>query len=178
MIPDVSEVRTLRRGVTPSTSASHSLAWHPLWSWVPLCRSGSRSQHRSAASPSSQSQAPMLRRIAGPPTTVNSGPMAPAGRGHVVSVPISDGTGTRERGSCMATMTPRSTGVLRMAADRASQLGHDYVGTEHILLAILDDTGGVASSVVVELGVADSIRERLLSTLESPLYQTACRSSD
>lgn len=81
-----------------------------------------------------------------------------------------------EREIVMAAMTPRATGVLENAAQRAHELGHDYIGTEHILLAVLDDKGGVASSVVDELGVTDSLRERLLSTLESQLYKRASTS--
>jgi ATP-dependent Clp protease ATP-binding subunit ClpA len=48
--------------------------------------------------------------------------------------------------------TPRSKKVLELALREALQLGHNYIGTEHILLGILREGNGLAAEVLVELG--------------------------
>ncbi len=50
-------------------------------------------------------------------------------------------------------MTPRTKRVLEIAVQYANQLGHNYVGTEHILLGILHDGGGVAVGVLQQQGI-------------------------
>ena len=50
------------------------------------------------------------------------------------------------------TLTPRMKRVLELAYASAQQLRHGYVGTEHLLLGILLDGGGIAAQVLVELG--------------------------
>lgn len=67
-------------------------------------------------------------------------------------------------------LTPRSRDTLRTAEERAVELGHDYLGTEHLLLALLDDSEGVAGQVLQELGAIDAIRERILEVVTSSLY--------
>jgi hypothetical protein len=57
--------------------------------------------------------------------------------------------------------TPRSKRVLEYSLREALQLGHNYIGTEHILLAIIRDGEGVATQVLVKLG-ADLPRLRQL----------------
>jgi hypothetical protein len=44
--------------------------------------------------------------------------------------------------------------ALNRAGERARELGHDYVGTEHLLLGLLDTADGVAAHVLVDLGVS------------------------
>lgn len=41
-------------------------------------------------------------------------------------------------------MTPRVKRVLELAIESANRMQHNYVGTEHILLGLLSDGGGVA----------------------------------
>ena len=53
-------------------------------------------------------------------------------------------------------LTPRAKGVLERAIREARKLGHTYVGTEHILLAILTQQDGYAVLFLNELGV-DSV---------------------
>ena len=49
--------------------------------------------------------------------------------------------------------TPRAKRVLEMAIEEARDLGHSYIGTEHILLALLEEEDGVATRVLENLGV-------------------------
>src|SRR5277367_3406992 len=49
--------------------------------------------------------------------------------------------------------TPRAKRVLELSWDEARQLGHNYIGTEHLLLGILREGEGVASRVLENLGV-------------------------
>jgi ATP-dependent Clp protease ATP-binding subunit ClpA len=55
--------------------------------------------------------------------------------------------------------TPRAKKVLELADREARALGHDYVGTEHILLGLIREGDGVAAQVLVNLG-ADLNRVR------------------
>jgi ATP-dependent Clp protease ATP-binding subunit ClpA len=48
--------------------------------------------------------------------------------------------------------TPRSKKVLELALREALQLGHNYVGTEHLLLGLVREGEGVAAQVLVRLG--------------------------
>jgi hypothetical protein len=48
--------------------------------------------------------------------------------------------------------TPRSKKVLEMSLREALQLGHNYIGTEHILLGLLREGEGVAAQVLTKLG--------------------------
>ncbi len=50
---------------------------------------------------------------------------------------------------------------MRSAVEEALRLGHDYVGTEHLLLGLLADGESVAAKVLSELGATvDVIRAR------------------
>jgi ATP-dependent Clp protease ATP-binding subunit ClpC len=55
--------------------------------------------------------------------------------------------------------TPRAKKVLELALREALQLGHTYIGTEHILLGLVREGEGIAAQVLVELG-ADLERVR------------------
>ncbi|NIH86652.1 Clp protease N-terminal domain-containing protein [Amycolatopsis granulosa] len=48
---------------------------------------------------------------------------------------------------------PRARKVIELTVREALRLGHDYVGTEHILLALLDQAEGPAFDVLTELGI-------------------------
>jgi ATP-dependent Clp protease ATP-binding subunit ClpC len=52
-----------------------------------------------------------------------------------------------------APFTPRSKKVLELALREALQLGHNYIGTEHILLGLVRESEGVAARVLSNLGV-------------------------
>lgn len=63
--------------------------------------------------------------------------------------------------------TERVRRVLAAARTESVALGHDYVGTEHILLGIQSEGGGVASTILVNLGVdGDRVRDRILETVK------------
>ena len=48
--------------------------------------------------------------------------------------------------------TPRSKKVLELSLRESQQLGHNYIGTEHILLGLIREGEGVAAQVLVKLG--------------------------
>src|SRR6476661_7981054 len=48
--------------------------------------------------------------------------------------------------------TPRAKKVLELSLREALQLGHNYIGTEHILLGLIREGEGVAAQVLVKLG--------------------------
>ncbi len=50
-------------------------------------------------------------------------------------------------------LTPRAKRVIELAIDEARHLGHNYIGTEHLLLGLLREGGGVASDVLDSFGV-------------------------
>jgi len=56
--------------------------------------------------------------------------------------------GTGETG-----LTPRAKKVIELAIDEARQLGHNYIGTEHLLLGLLREGEGVAYSVLDSFGI-------------------------
>merc|ERR1712099_181995 len=59
--------------------------------------------------------------------------------------------------------TPRAKRVLEMSLDEARQLGHNYIGTEHILLGLLREGEGVAARVLETLGGdANTIRQQVI----------------
>ena len=51
--------------------------------------------------------------------------------------------------------TEKAQNALRLAYEAASGLGHNYVGSEHILLGLLRESSGVASKVLTQFGVND-----------------------
>ena len=66
------------------------------------------------------------------------------------------------------TMRP-ALGLLTPAAAEARALGHNYVGTEHLLLALLAHRTGSATVAVERLGISpERIRERVLAKLAKP----------
>ena len=74
--------------------------------------------------------------------------------------------GQYERPSGHIPFTPRAKRVLELSRGEAQQLGHHYVGTEHILLGLLREGDGVAAQVLVALGAdLDGVRERVIQLL-------------
>ena len=63
-------------------------------------------------------------------------------------------------------LTPRAKAVLRRAVEEALRLGHNYVGTEHLLLGLVGDEESVAAKVLLELRASYGvIKERTLELL-------------
>ena len=62
--------------------------------------------------------------------------------------------------------TPRAKKVLELSLREALQLGHNYIGTEHILLGLIHEGDGVAAQVLVGLGVElDRTRQLVIEIL-------------
>jgi ATP-dependent Clp protease ATP-binding subunit ClpC len=62
--------------------------------------------------------------------------------------------------------TPRSKKVLELSLREALQLGHNYIGTEHILLGLIREGEGVAARVLVKLvGSRDRVRQQVIRVL-------------
>ncbi len=74
-------------------------------------------------------------------------------------------------GPSMVTMgqlpfTPRAKKVLELSMEEASQLSHNYIGTEHLLLGLIKENEGIAAQVLLNLGVKlDDVREEVLEFL-------------
>jgi ATP-dependent Clp protease ATP-binding subunit ClpC len=74
-------------------------------------------------------------------------------------------------GPSMVTMgqlpfTPRAKKVLELSLEEASQLSHNYIGTEHLLLGLIRENEGIAAQVLMNLGVKlDEVREEVLEFL-------------
>jgi ATP-dependent Clp protease ATP-binding subunit ClpC len=62
------------------------------------------------------------------------------------------GRGQEPVGDGHIAFTPRAKKVLELSLHEAQQLGHDYIGTEHILLGLIREGDGVAAQVLVNLG--------------------------
>lgn len=62
--------------------------------------------------------------------------------------------------------TPRARKVLEYSMREALQLGHNYIGTEHILLGLLREGDGVASQVLMNLGAdLNTVRQTVIELL-------------
>jgi hypothetical protein len=62
--------------------------------------------------------------------------------------------------------TPRSKKVLELAFRHSLSYGHDYIGTEHLLLGLVDVTDGVSGQILKTMGVTGSrVEEKVTATL-------------
>lgn len=62
--------------------------------------------------------------------------------------------------------TPRAKRVLELSWDEARQLGHNYIGTEHLLLGLIREGEGVAARVLENLGVdLNKVRSNVIKML-------------
>ena len=62
--------------------------------------------------------------------------------------------------------TPRSKKVLELSLREALSLGSDYIGTEHILLALLREGDGVGAQILVSAGVdLNRVRQQVINLL-------------
>ncbi len=65
--------------------------------------------------------------------------------------------------------TPRAKKVLELALRDALSLGHDYIGTEHILLGLVRENEGVAAGILLDFDAdADKIRNEIIRLLCGP----------
>jgi ATP-dependent Clp protease ATP-binding subunit ClpC len=68
--------------------------------------------------------------------------------------------------------SPRAKRVIELAGEAASQLGHDVIGTEHLLLGLLKENEGIAAQVLTNLGLKlDEVRDMVLEVLGADVGQ-------
>ena len=65
-------------------------------------------------------------------------------------------------------LTPRAKRVIELAIDEARHIGHNYIGTEHLLLGLLHEGDGVAAGVLDSFGIMDR------HALKRPYSQPGC----
>ena len=71
-------------------------------------------------------------------------------------------SGTRPVSQGQIPFTPRAKKVLELSLEAAQGLGHNYIGTEHLLLGLLREGEGIAAQVLGRLGVEyDAAREEI-----------------
>ncbi len=69
--------------------------------------------------------------------------------------------------------TPRAKKVLELSLEEASQIGHNYIGTEHLLLGLIKESEGIAARVLTNLGVKlEDVREEVLEFLGAEMTQS------
>ncbi len=70
--------------------------------------------------------------------------------------------------------TPTAKKVLELALDEARSLGHNYIGTEHLLLGLVREGEGIASQVLQNLGLnLEKIRNEVMGLLGSAMPEEA-----
>ena len=70
--------------------------------------------------------------------------------------------------------TPRSKKVLELGLREALQLGHNYIGTEHLLLGLVRENDGVAARILLDFDLeANAIREAIMQELGRPRQHAA-----
>ena len=66
-------------------------------------------------------------------------------------------------------MTPRAKKVIELAVTEAQRLGQDYIGTEYLLLGLLDEGEGLAVGILENLGInLQDLRAKTLETMNVP----------
>jgi ATP-dependent Clp protease ATP-binding subunit ClpC len=75
------------------------------------------------------------------------------------------------------TLTPRTKRVIELAVDEAREMGHQYIGTEHLLLGLMREDEGIAAEVLRGLGLSfDRVRSQTnKAILESQVQEKANR---
>jgi ATP-dependent Clp protease ATP-binding subunit ClpC len=65
--------------------------------------------------------------------------------------------------------------VLELSLCESVQLGHDYIGTEHILLGLIRQGDGVAAQVLVKLGAdLNRVRQQVIQLISGQQPQPGC----
>jgi len=75
--------------------------------------------------------------------------------------------------------TPRAKKSLELSLREALQLGHNYIGTEHILLGLIREGDGVAAQVLVRLGAdLNRVRQQVIQVLQGYQGQVSASSGE
>jgi hypothetical protein len=74
-----------------------------------------------------------------------------------------------EAASGQIPFTPRAKRVLELSLREALALGHNYIGTEHILLGLVRENSGVAAQILLDFGAdAEMVRNEIVEMLSGP----------
>ena len=77
------------------------------------------------------------------------------------------GKGQQEVGQVIG-YTPRTKTILELSVEEARSLGQNYIGTEHLLLALIREGEGVAAQILTAMGLNfDSIRQEIIGLLDN-----------
>ncbi|MGX2995344.1 Clp protease N-terminal domain-containing protein [Streptomyces sp. JNUCC 64] len=71
--------------------------------------------------------------------------------------------------------TPRFLEIIEAAKRNATDLGHSYLGVEHLFLAIIRDIDSVPTQAISPLVDPGELEERVIEVLSSPGYNTPTR---
>ena len=75
-------------------------------------------------------------------------------------------------------LTPRAKRVIELAVEEARRLGHNYIGTEHLLLGLVREGEGIAAGVLESLGVnLDKVRAQVVQVVSHGSMESQQRSS-
>lgn len=72
-------------------------------------------------------------------------------------------------------LTPRMLRSLQRALKIAQENGQEVVGTEHVVLAFLDDPAGIAGMTLHSAGIAPALRAEIVRIITSEGYKTSSR---
>lgn len=76
---------------------------------------------------------------------------------------------TAEDANMFSKFTERARMVIVVSVEEARLLGHDYVGTEHLLLGLIREGDGVAAQLLIKRGAdLDSVRRQIGMAGEEP----------
>jgi ATP-dependent Clp protease ATP-binding subunit ClpC len=79
---------------------------------------------------------------------------------------VQPGSGTIVSGDIP--FTPKSKKVIEFAMEEARSLGHNYIGTEHLLLGLIRETEGMASRVLINVGLnLEKVKQEIMELLGS-----------
>ena len=72
--------------------------------------------------------------------------------------------------------TPTAEEALRLAQEAAGELGHGYVGTEHLLLGLMREEEGMAHTVLTEAGLTDDLLTEMVRKSVGAVFPAQSRS--
>lgn len=74
--------------------------------------------------------------------------------------------------------TEKANKALNLALESAENMGHTYIGSEHIILGLLKEETGVAATVLIKLGVTADLMEQLMRNQIGVGSQTSLSTAD
>ena len=63
-------------------------------------------------------------------------------------------------------LTDRAKKAIDLAIDSAKELGHDIMGSEHILLGLIKEKDGIAAKALIDLGITENIITEAIIEIE------------